>query len=180
MNAQLMNLNNASGERLRVHMDHGYLSDRPRFRYDLGGIPLPFAGDDLYKQLFPLLPGKSGLETVTKAVLNVQDSSIRRGYDPTSIPSCPHCDSRRVFECQLMPNLINIMGSNADGGRGAMTDEGRKEAMRKLLKGDAEGRGMEWGTILVFSCEKDCCLGPGNKEKQDAWSEELVLVHWDT
>jgi len=148
-------------------------------RYDLGGIPLPFAGDDLYKRLFPLLPGNSGLETVTKSVFNGQDPSTKRGYDPTSIPSCPHCDSRRVFECQLMPNLINIIGSRADGDRGATTDEERQEAMRNLLKGDAAGRGMEWGTILVFSCEKNCCLGPGNKEKQDAWSEELVLVQWD-
>jgi pre-rRNA-processing protein TSR4 len=111
MNAQVKNLNSACGERLRVHMDIGYLSDCPRFRYDLGGIPLPFSGDELYKQLFPLLPGSSGLETVTKSVFNVQDPSTRRGYDPTSIPSCPHCDSRRVFECQLMPNLINIIGS---------------------------------------------------------------------
>jgi pre-rRNA-processing protein TSR4 len=38
---------------------------------------------------------------------------------------------------------------------------------------------MEWGTILVFTCEKDCRVGPGNKEKQGAWTEELVLVHWD-
>lgn len=159
-----------------------YFSDCPRFRYDLGGIPLPFAGDDLYKQLFPLFSGNSGLVTVTKSVFNAQDPSTKRGYDPTSIPSCPHCDSRRVFECQLMPNLINIIvpGStgSADGDSGA-TDEERKEAMRKLLKGEANGRSMEWGTILVFSCEKDCCLGPGNKEKQDAWSEEVVLVHWD-
>lgn len=152
-------------------------------RYDFGGIPLPFAGDDPYKQLFPLFSGNSGLVTVTKSVFNVQDPSTRRGYDPTSIPSCPHCDSRRVFECQLMPNLINIIGpgttGSAAGDSGATTDEERKEAMRKLLKGEADGRGMEWGTVLVFSCEKDCCLGPGNKEKQDAWNEELVLVQWD-
>ncbi|KAH9072183.1 programmed cell death protein 2, partial [Lactarius deliciosus] len=132
------------------------------FAYDLGGIPMPFADDDIYKKLFPLLPGKSGLATVTK----FNASSPRRGYDATSIPSCPHCRSRRVFECQLMPNLINILGtgSSADGDRGATTEEERKEVA------EAHGRGMEWGTILVFSCEKDCCLGP------DAWSEELALV----
>ncbi|KAI9440483.1 programmed cell death protein 2 [Lactarius indigo] len=134
-----------------------------------------FADDDVYKQLFPLLPGKSGLATVTKSVFNVQCPSPRRGYDATSILSCPHCGSRRVFECQLMPNLINVLGagSSADGDRGATTDEERKEVVRKLLKGEAQGRGMEWGTILVFSCEKDCCLGP------DVWSEELALVQWD-
>ncbi|KAH9036316.1 programmed cell death protein 2 [Lactarius pseudohatsudake] len=169
-----------------MHTDHvfdgfnGRVTHEPQqcVRYDLGGIPMPFADDDVYKQLFPLLPGTPGLATVTKSVFNV--SSPRRGYDATSIPSCPHCGSRRVFECQLMPNLINILGtgSSADGDR-ATTEEERKEVVRKLLKGEAHGHGMEWGTILVFSCEKDCCLGLGNKEKQDAWSEELALVQWD-
>jgi pre-rRNA-processing protein TSR4 len=181
MSALLMNLNNACGERLGIHTEISYLSDYPRFRYDLGGVPMPFSGDDLYNQLFPLLPGKSGSETVTKSVFTVPHPPPRRGYDATSIPSCPHCGSRRVFECQLMPNLINIIGtaSSTDGAYGATTDEERKEVVRKLLKGEADGRGMEWGTILVFSCEKDCCLGLGNKEKQDAWSEELVLAQWD-
>jgi len=149
-------------------------------RYDLGGIPMPFAGDDLYKQLFPLLPVKSGSETVTKSV-HIRQAPPKHGYDAASIPSCPHCGTRRVFECQLMPNLINLIGagSSADGDHGATSDEERKEVVRKLLKGEADGRGMEWGTILVFTCEKDCCLGSGNKEKQDAWSEELALVQWD-
>ncbi|KAI9464561.1 programmed cell death protein 2 [Lactarius psammicola] len=152
-------------------------------RYDLGGTPMPFADDDLYKQLFPLSPGISGLATVTKSVFNARHPSPRRGYDVASIPSCSHCGSRRVFECPNYakfdkhtsaqdPALIVIVA--------ATTDEERKEVVRKLLKGEAHGRGMEWGTILVFSCEKDCCLGPGNKDKQDVWSEELVLVQWDT
>ncbi len=85
-----------------------------------------------------------------------------------------------------MPNLINIVGaaSSADGDRlakddGATIGVERKDVIRKLLKGEVGGRGMEWGTVLVFSCEKDCCLSPDNKEKQDAWREELALVQWD-
>lgn len=80
-----------------------------------------------------------------------------------------------------MPNLINILGgvSTTGGEDATTTGEQRKEAVQQLLKSNPNGRGMEWGTVLVFTCEKDCCLGPGNKEKQGAWSEELVLVHWD-
>jgi pre-rRNA-processing protein TSR4 len=79
-----------------------------------------------------------------------------------------------------MPNLINILGRDCrTRGEDVTGDEGRKEAIQRLLKGDPDGRGMEWGTILVFSCEKDCCTGTGDKEKQSAWSEELVHVHWD-
>ena len=80
-----------------------------------------------------------------------------------------------------MPNLINILGRDLNtGGEDIPTsNERRNEAIRRLLQGDSEGRGMEWGTILVFTCEKDCCIGPDNKEKQGAWAEELVFVHWD-
>jgi pre-rRNA-processing protein TSR4 len=151
------------------------------YRYDLGGVPMPFASDDLYKQLFLLSPDRAGSTAVTKAASSVQHQMLRHAYNESSIPPCSHCDSRRVFEFQLMPNLINILSASSNTGTGELTktDEQRKEALENLLKGNADGRSMEWGTILVFSCEKDCCLGPGNKEKQDAWTEELVLVHWD-
>jgi pre-rRNA-processing protein TSR4 len=80
-----------------------------------------------------------------------------------------------------MPNLINVLGKDLNtGGEDMSTTNGQQnEAVRQLLQGDPDGRGMEWGTILVFSCEKDCCVGPGSKEKQGTWTEELVLVHWD-
>jgi pre-rRNA-processing protein TSR4 len=80
-----------------------------------------------------------------------------------------------------MPNLINILSESSNTGTEVVTatEEQRKVEVEILLKGNPDGRGMEWGTVLVFSCEKDCSLGPGNKEKQDAWNEELVLVHWD-
>ena len=79
-----------------------------------------------------------------------------------------------------MPNLINILGRDSSSGEEDVTsDERRKEAIQQLLTGDPHGRGMEWGTILVFSCENDCCTGTGVKDNQSAWTEELVLVHWD-
>jgi len=151
-------------------------------RYDLGGIPLPFASDHLYKQLFPSsLDNPEFSTTVTKAEFNVRPQAPTRWYGETSIPACPHCGSRRIFEFQLMPNLINILSESFNTSTEVVTatEEQRKAEVEGLLKGNPDGRGMEWGTVLVFSCEKDCRLGPGNKEKQDAWNEELVLVHWD-
>lgn len=74
-----------------------------------------------------------------------------------------------------MPNLINILKDASDKGK-ALTDEERRKAVEKALKGDAETRGMDWGTVMVFSCEKDCCTGEGAKE---AWREEHVLIQWE-
>ncbi|KAI0272649.1 programmed cell death protein 2 [Gloeopeniophorella convolvens] len=183
--------NNWASEKYENSMETDHIFDRfneraahePQqcVRYELGGAPLPFASDDLYKRLFPLSSAGSGVTNVTKAASDVQQTLIRRGYDPSTVPPCPHCGAPRVFECQVMPNLINIMSgdSNTDSRDGPTTDEQRQEQVRKLLKGETDGRGMEWGTILIFSCERDCCLGPGNREKQEAWNEELVFVHWD-
>jgi len=150
-------------------------------RYDLGGIPMPFTSDDLYRQLFPLSSEKSALTAITGAAFDVQQPVPRHGYSAATVPFCSHCGSRRVFEYQLMPNLINILESSSDteGEDSTTTDENRKETLRQLLKGGPDGRGMEWGTVLVFSCEKDCCQGPSVKEKQGTWREEVVLVHWD-
>ena len=104
----------------------------------------------------------------------------KRSYAPESLPPCPHCKSRRVFECQLMPNLINVLklpqDSKAQGKK--QTDEERRAEVLKALKGqNATGRGMEWGTCMVFSCEKDCAATtPG---AATTGREEYVLVQWD-
>ncbi|KZV60274.1 hypothetical protein PENSPDRAFT_659653 [Peniophora sp. CONT] len=145
-------------------------------RYELGGTPLPFATDDVFKRLFPALGQKAGATIVTGAVFAAGVDESRRSYDPTSIPTCPLCGERRVFECQLMPNLINVVRDKTAGGEQekGVTEEERRRTVEKLIKGGAEDvRGMEWGTAMVFSCENDCC-----KEK-NGWTEEVVLVQWD-
>jgi pre-rRNA-processing protein TSR4 len=76
-----------------------------------------------------------------------------------------------------MPNLIsNVKNDTSDiSSDGTLTGEERRLALVRLLKGKEEGgRGMEWGTVLIFSCEKDCCQG------KTGWCEEYVLVQWDT
>ncbi|KAJ5773604.1 hypothetical protein N7457_008500 [Penicillium paradoxum] len=76
-----------------------------------------------------------------------------------SIPGCEYCGSHRVFELQLVPHAI------------AMLEEGR--AGVGLGKDDA---GMEWGTIIMGVCSKDCApqeLGV------TGWREEWAGVQWE-
>ncbi|KAI0321022.1 programmed cell death protein 2 [Amylostereum chailletii] len=149
-------------------------------RYELGGAPLPFALDRVYKELFPLSQDPDKATVITKSEFKVQPVA-RRTYDPTSVPPCPLCGTRRVFECQLMPNLINVLKDRAgeEGGDQKISDEERRKAVQRLLKGEGDGRGMEWGTVMIFSCEKDCCEGKGEARKS-GWSEEEVRVQWDS
>ena len=83
-----------------------------------------------------------------------------------------------------MPNLINVLRTSSDtpttDKKESQTEAERKRELEKLLKGGAvDGMGMEWGTCMVFSCEKDCCLTSDGKEAKESWSEELVLAQWE-
>ncbi|KAK7031349.1 programmed cell death protein 2 [Favolaschia claudopus] len=151
-------------------------------RYELEGIPLPYSSDSVFKSLFPLPPALP--VPVTKAAFTVTPPA-KRAYDPSSIPPCPVCKSRRIFECQLMPNLINILRASGDGeedrNRKKLTDEERRKLVEQELKGSSSsgsGRGMEWGTCLIFSCSKDCALADDGKSVREAWREEVVLIQW--
>ncbi|KAL8999620.1 MAG: hypothetical protein Q9169_001580 [Polycauliona sp. 2 TL-2023] len=74
---------------------------------------------------------------------------------PSRIPNCMNCGARRVFEFQLTPHAISE------------------------LERDEEGlEGMEWGTIVVGSCEKDC-VERGVEDGKVGWVEEWVGVSWE-
>lgn len=134
----------------------------------------------MFNRLFPV-PAQDPLP-VTKADFKVIPT-VKRSYSTASISPCPVCKTARVFECQLMPNLINILGtSTRDEDTQKLTDGQRMEAVQKALQKNAtsDKRGMEWGTCMVFSCEKDCCLDDSNdREAKECWREELVIVQWD-
>lgn len=89
-----------------------------------------------------------------------------------------------------MPNLIQVLQnkctSSAVDGKSEnweeKSEEERKKELERILKDakSGDGRGMEWGTALIFSCEKDCCVDEDGKERaKDWWAEELVLVQWE-
>lgn len=147
-------------------------------RYELKGIPLPFSSDKVFDRLFPV-PPQDPLP-VTKAAFKVVPA-VRRSYSTASIPPCPGCKAARVFECQLMPNLINVLkASIKDEDMQKLTDEQRIKVVQEVLqkKVASDKRGMEWGTCMIFSCEKDCCLDDHGGDKE-CWREEFVLVQWD-
>ncbi|KAF9460501.1 programmed cell death protein 2 [Collybia nuda] len=141
-------------------------------RYELNGTPLPFSSDKIFESLFPA-PAAPALP-VTKSVFTVV-STPKRTYSP-SVPPCPSCKSKRVFECQLMPNLINVLrrGDEADESK-KLTEEDRRHAVERALK-DNTAQGMDWGTCMIFSCEKDCCVDKSGKAAKECWREEEVYI----
>lgn len=75
------------------------------------------------------------------------------------IPGCRNCGGKRVFEFQLTPHAISVL-------------EAEEEGME----------GMEWGSVVVGVCERDCGGrggGEGEGEWGWGWVEEWVGVSWE-
>ncbi|GAB0132693.1 hypothetical protein EsDP_00001121 [Epichloe bromicola] len=72
-----------------------------------------------------------------------------------SMPGCPNCGGRRTFEVQLTPNAI-----------------------AELEADDMSLEGMEWGTIIVCVCEKNCVPTHVNHD-ETGYMEEWAGVQWE-
>lgn len=105
----------------------------------------------------PLLYSKT--DKVGKLLSPAQDaaaSSSRVAVQTTSgMPRCTNCGAKRVFEMQLVPHAIT------------------------MLEAEEEGLGgMDWGTVIVGTCERDCGeSGVGKGEV--SYVEEWVAVQWE-
>ncbi|XP_075232886.1 zinc finger protein RP-8 [Lycorma delicatula] len=62
-------------------------------------------------------------------------------FDIAQIPNCQYCGGRRIFEFQVLPQLLNYLGL---------------EVSRNSL---------DWGTLVIFTCENSCDNGPDYKEE---------------
>lgn len=143
-------------------------------RYDFPGTPLLFSWSDRTAQL--LLP------------TNASQHSKHTTPSPHRIPRCPACKGPRGFEFQLMPNLLSLLD--------VTSKKYLSEEEMKSLK-DRKGAqmfdiGMEWGTILVYSCVDDCFSktaraptdqdqnsGGGGTSQKVKYFEEVALVQFE-
>lgn len=117
-------------------------------RYEYRGSPLLYSyADQVGKRLHVHSDHAVGHVTTASA------GSV--GY----LPRCEYCGSGRVFELQLVPHTISML------------EEGREGV--GLGEGDA---GMEWGTIILGVCGKDCAP---EKVGQVGWREEWAGVQWE-
>ncbi|XP_024365835.1 uncharacterized protein [Physcomitrium patens] len=73
--------------------------------------------------------------------------SLNGQPENSGIPSCSHCGSRRIFEFQVLPQLLNFLDFKD------------------------EANSLDWGTIAVYTCERSCGEGVGK-----GYAEEFAWV----
>ncbi|KAF9574239.1 hypothetical protein EC968_007163 [Mortierella alpina] len=137
-------------------------------RYDFPGIPLLFSFSDPTARM--LLPP------------NVNQHSKHTTPSAHRIPKCPACKGPRGFEFQLMPNLLSLLDVTSK----KYLSEEEKKSLKERKGAQVFDIGMEWGTILVYSCIEDCFgkaavrnEGDENSNTGVKYFEEVALVQFE-
>ncbi|GAA5795112.1 programmed cell death protein 2 [Helicostylum pulchrum] len=106
-------------------------------------------------------------------------SSLSQQQQQLIASHCKHCNGPRVFEFQLMPNILSILPTTEYATREQNVENlsGKAKNIDTKAVLDSWNVGMEFGTILVFVCQKDC--HPGNLEDV-AYVEEAIVVQYET
>ncbi|CAG8822823.1 24968_t:CDS:2 [Gigaspora margarita] len=129
-------------------------------RYEFDGQPL------LYNQSDP----------TASLLLSSPHGSVKQLKTSTQrLPKCPKCGSKRVFEFQLMPNMLCILPTGEYATNSSEKKNGIKDSKCGIAQFDV---GMEWGTIMIFTCQKDCETYNVSKDEV-SYYEELVLVQYE-
>ena len=132
----------------------------------------------------------------------VGGTSQKRAYNPSAetLKRCTVCrrpttrsaGGERTFEFQLVPHLISVLqpscssGANLGPKQTGKAEEAAGNGNEKEKEGPTakekalERTGMEWGTVLVFTCRDNCCAGRvDDPSRKECWQEELVHVQWE-
>ncbi|XP_047566577.1 programmed cell death protein 2-like isoform X3 [Lutra lutra] len=122
---------------------------------------LPSDGDEKYEKTI-IKSGDKIFYKFMKRIAACQEQILRYSWsgeplfltsttsEVTEFPACSHCGDRRTFEFQLMPALVS------------------------MLRSTNLGLSVEFGTVLIYTCEKSCW--PQNHQTP---MEELCIVQED-
>lgn len=76
------------------------------------------------------------------------------------IPRCEACGAARKFEFQLMPNVLSLLRPEASASSPPLAAASSAPGAAPSVSLD-EVDGMEWSTVLVYTCQKSCRTTPG-------------------
>ncbi|CAG8557497.1 18682_t:CDS:2 [Dentiscutata erythropus] len=87
-------------------------------------------------------------------------------------PKCSKCGSKRVFEFQLMPNMLCILPTGEYAANSSEKKSGIEGSKCGIAQFDV---GIEWGTVMIFKCQEDCEIYNVSKDEVS----ELILVQYE-
>lgn len=94
-------------------------------------------------------------EFAGQPLLYSKTDAVGKALSARGMPGCGNCGARRTFEVQLCPHAITELESE-----------------------EMSLDGMDWGTIIVGVCERDC-QARGVKEGEAGYLQEWAGVQWE-
>ncbi|KAH7029156.1 PDCD2_C domain-containing protein [Microdochium trichocladiopsis] len=94
-------------------------------------------------------------EFAGQPLLYSKTDAVGKALSGSGMPRCGNCGARRVFEVQLCPHAITELESE-----------------------EMSLDGMDWGTIVVGVCERDC-QARGVQEGEAGYLQEWAGVQWE-
>lgn len=99
-------------------------------------------------------------EQVIRYTTNLNDQPLwisSEGKDP-KVPNCEYCGSERVFELQILPQLLFYL----------KPDRLQLDIDKKNFEP------MEWGTLIIYTCKNSCNSVDTGHSKESAYLEEFL------
>ncbi|KAJ1655253.1 hypothetical protein IWQ61_004969 [Dispira simplex] len=138
-------------------------------RYHFTGIPLLYNySDAVARVMYSRTPGSGHSGSFSQTTPR---------YTTSGIPPCQYCGATRVFECQLMPNALLTLETERHAHRSKSSNHpATPSSASKPLPPDLATHGMEWGTVMIFSCPRDCHPTTNRDPTQEAYFQECIVV----
>ena len=90
------------------------------------------------------------------------------------IPPCPQCGAPRTFECQLMPYVHRLLSKSLQQQKQLPNTQDSKSIL-EFIAGE-----VDWGTVLFYTCSKDCDGSTTNCDQKVYHAPEFVAVQIET
>lgn len=156
---------------------------RQAVRYEFGGEPIAFhAKGKVYDLLWPKeRKAKAGQAVpVTKAQFKSDEPAAgERSFTSRAIPPCPQCGAERVFEAQLMPNLINLLKADKIQAADGTLDPDSAISTTATAGGEADEEAKRKAAIEQALGRRLPSTIKGEKEVEGAFDARTGLV-WST
>ncbi|XXH02016.1 hypothetical protein Hte_008381 [Hypoxylon texense] len=125
-------------------------------RYEFGGQPLLYSKTDAVGKLL-LAPPTPTTNSSGGVGINIASASASAasGGAP-GMPRCGNCGAPRAFEVQMTPHAI-----------------------AELEADEVSLEGMDWGTVVVGVCARDCQARGVDEEGRVGYVEEWAGVQWE-
>ncbi len=100
---------------------------------------------------------------------------------PPSSVNCKSCGGNSTFEFQIMPQLVYLLQQESMRSKSIALPQSPAanttiSELMSILGDDKDLQVVEFGTVLVYTCDNSCWINTDSNTKQNSFREETVLV----